>query len=109
MPHIQAHYCHASLGTKIAVQTVGDIKHYSGRSLQATGDKLKEMWDTTKAELQGADLMMYMGFDNDYWGTIGIAWGKVVCEHSGYDKYKESINEWRNTHAAAGVVRKFCT
>ena len=52
-----------------------------------------------------ADLMMYMGYDTSYWGTIGIAWGKVVCQHSGYNKYKESINEWRKTHAEAGVVR----
>lgn len=104
LPHVQVSYCHASLGTKIVVQRIGDIKYYSGRSLQATGEKLQEMWDTTAAELQGADLMMYMGYDTDYYGTVGIAWGKVVCNHDGYNKYKESINEWRKTHAEAGHV-----
>merc|ERR1712111_327533 len=60
LPHVQAHYCQKSLGTKIALERVGEIKHYSGRSLQATGAKLQEMWDTTMAGLGSADLMMYM-------------------------------------------------
>ncbi len=63
------------------------------------------MWDTTVADLGGADLMMYMAYDSDYYGTVGIAWGKVVCNSAGYNKYKESINEWRKTHAEAGHVR----
>jgi len=104
LPHVQASYCHKSLGTKISVQRIGDIKHYSGRSLQATGAKLQEMWDTTLSDLGTADLMMYMGYDNDYYGTVGIAWGKIVCIRSSGNKYKESINEWRNTHAEAGHV-----
>ena len=63
LPHVQASYCHKSLGTKISIQRIGDIKHYSGRSLQATGAKLREMWDTTLSDLGTADLMMYMGYD----------------------------------------------
>jgi len=104
LPHVQAHYCQKSLGTKIAIERVGDIKHYSGRSLQATGAKLQEMWDTTMADLGSADLMMYMGYENEYYGTVGIAWGKTVCIHSSGNKYKESINEWRKTHAEAGQL-----
>ena len=107
LPHVQASYCHASLGSKLVIQRIGDIKYYQGRSLQATGAKLQEMWDTTAAELQGADLMMYMGYEESYYGTVGIAWGKVVCIHPSANKYKESINEWRNTHAEAGHVSKF--
>ena len=63
LPHVQAAYCHESLGTKISIQRIGDIKHYSGRSLQATTDKLKEMWDPTLEDLGTADLIMYMGYD----------------------------------------------
>ena len=63
MPHVQVSYCHSSLGTKILVQRIGDIKHYSGRSLQATGAKCNEMGPTTASELGTADLMMYMGYD----------------------------------------------
>ena len=63
MPHVQVSYCHSSLGTKILIQRIGDIKHYSGRNLQATGAKLQEMWETTKSDLGTADLMMYMGYE----------------------------------------------
>ena len=63
LPHVQVSYCHSSLGTKISIQRIGDIKHYSGRNLQATGAKLEEMWETTKADLGTADLMMYMGYE----------------------------------------------
>jgi len=105
MPHIQTFYCHEStLGTKIQLEIDGEIKFYAGKSLQATGAKLQEMFDPTKADLGNADLMVYMGYDTSYWGTIGIAWGKVVCMSSGYNKYKSSINEWRNTHAEAGQL-----
>merc|ERR1712038_1212110 len=102
MPHIQASYCHKSLGTKIHVQRIGDIKHYSGRTLTATEAKLVEMWDTTTTDLNGADLMVYLGYESNYVGTVGIAWTKVVCIHTTGDKYKSSINEWRKTHAEAG-------
>ena len=103
MPHIQALYCHStSLGTKIKVKIDGPIKFYSGKNLQASGPKLQEMWDTTKNDLGSADLMMYMGYDTDLWGTIGIAYKGTVCQHAGYNKYKQSINEWRPTHAEAG-------
>jgi len=104
MPHVQVSYCHSSLGTKISIQRIGDIKHYSGRNLQATGAKLQEMGETTRSDLGTADLMMYMGYESDYYGTVGIAWGKVVCNSAAYNHYKESINEWRNTHAEAGHV-----
>ena len=63
LPHVQVSYCHSSLGTKISVQRIGDIKHYSGRSLQATGAKLEEMMGTTRSDLGTADLMMYMGYE----------------------------------------------
>ena len=45
-----------------------------------------------------------INISSDYYGTVGIAWGKIVCIHSSGNKYKESINEWRNTHAEAGHV-----
>ena len=63
LPHVQVSYCHSSLGTKIHIQRIGDIKHYSGRSLKATGAKCEEMGPTTASELGTADLMMYMGYD----------------------------------------------
>ena len=103
LPHIQALYCHSSsLGTKIQLEIAGEIKHYAGKSLQASGDKLNEMKQLTASDLGDADLMVYMGWDTSLWGVIGIAWVGVVCGHNGYNEYKASINEWRPTHAEAG-------
>merc|ERR1712166_1609244 len=104
LPHVQVSYCHSSLGTKIHIQRIGDIKHFSGRSLQATGAKCNEMGPTTASELGTADLMMYMGYDSDYFGTVGIAAFQVACIHSSGNRQKLSINEWRKTHAEAGHV-----
>jgi len=102
--HTQVFYCHSSLGTKIALQIVGDIKHYKGKSLQASVAKLQEMMSTTVADLGTADLMVYMGTETDLWGVVGIAYGSTVCDHSSGNKYKQSINEWRPTLAAAGQL-----
>lgn len=62
------------------------------------------MFSTTKADLGTADLMMYMGYETDLWGTIGIAYGSAVCDHPNGNHYKQSINEWRPTLAAAGQL-----
>merc|ERR1712238_336869 len=90
-PHIQVSYCHSSFGSKVLVERLSGIKHYSGKSLQASGAKLQEMFTDTKNDIGSADLMLYMGYDTSYWGTVGIAWSPVVCQHSGYNKYKSSI------------------
>merc|ERR1712008_161009 len=66
--------------------------------------KLQEMFTDTKNDIGSADLVLYMGYDTSYWGTVGIAWSPVVCQHSGYNKYKSSINEWRQTHTEAAHV-----
>ena len=63
------------------------------------------MWDTTKADLGSADLMMYMGYDSSNNGSIGIAYVGMVCRNAEYNRVKASINEWRETHAKAGRVR----
>ena len=103
MPHVQALYCHkSSLGSMVKVQIKGSIKFYKGKHLNASGGKLKEMWGTTKSEIGSADLVMYMSYDPQLWGTIGIAYKGTACRHAGYNKYKQSINEWRQTHAEAG-------
>ena len=41
---------------------------------------------------------------SDLWGVVGIAYGSTVCDHSSGNKYKQSINEWRPTLAAAGQL-----
>merc|ERR1711935_486269 len=103
-PHIQVSYCHSSLGSKVLVERLPGIKHYAGKTLVASGAKLNEMFDLTVSDIGSADLMLYMGYDTAYYGTVGIAWSPVVCDPSYYNKYKSSINEWRQTHTAAAHV-----
>ncbi len=100
--HVQASYCHPSLGTKITIERMGKPKHYEGKELQATEDKLIEMYDITKEDLRGADLMFYIGYEYEQHGTIGLAYTGRICITG--DQYKQSINEWRSTTAQAGFV-----
>ena len=103
-PHIQVSYCHSSLGSKVLVEKLAGIKHYAGKDLVASGAKLQEMFTDTVNDLGSADLMLYMAYDTAYYGTVGIAWSPVVCNPSGSNKYKSSINEWRKTHSEAAHV-----
>ena len=59
----------------------------------------------TANDLGDADLIAYMCYETYQYGTIGIAWSPVICDHPYYNKYKSSINEWRSTSVAfAGVI-----
>ena len=101
-PHLQARYCHSSLGTKIKVERIGDFKHHAGKTLTASGDSLKQMQADTVANLGTADLYVYMVHDaSSQWGTAGIAYRSVVCGHYPYKKYQQSINEWRKQGSVA--------
>ena len=101
--HVQTYFCHdASLGTKIQLENQG-IKHYAGKSLTASGGSLTDMYGPTAVDLGTADLMVYMGYDTDYWGVVGIAWGSVVCV-PGLNTYRSSISEWRETNAEAAII-----
>ena len=104
-PHLQARYCHSTLGTKIKVERIGNFKHYSGKTLTASDPNLKRMYSTTAKDLGSADLIAYMCHDtSSLYGTVGIAYKSQVCGHSNSNKYKQSINEWRTTSVAYGGV-----
>ena len=108
-PHLQARYCHSTLGTKIKVERIGNFKHYAGKTITASSTGLQTMFDDTVADLGSADLIAYMCHDTygyGVYGVIGIAYLSVACHHSYYNKYKESINEWRPTSVAFGGVNK---
>ena len=107
-PHLQARYCHSTLGTKIKIERIGKFKHYSG-TLTASGENLKSMQSTTAKIIGSADLMVYMCHDpSPCCGTVGMAYVGSVCGRSKNNKNKQSINEWRKTpNAFAGVNQHF--
>ena len=102
LPHIQAHYCHSTLGTKIKIETIG-FKHYEGKRLTATRPNVRDMYGPTAEDIGSADLMVYMCHDssgNDF--TVGLAPTGSICGNR--DEYKLSINEWESTASGFAFV-----
>ena len=92
LPHIQAHYCHSTLGTKIKIETIG-FKHYEGKRLTASIPNLYDMARPTAEDIGNADLMVYICHDTTSGDTIaGYAPVGSICGNQ--DGNKLSINEW---------------
>ena len=105
-PHLQARYCHNTLGTKIKIERIGNFKHYAGKTFTASTG-LNLMKDDTEADLGSADLMVYMCHDtSSLYGTVGKAYMSKVCWPPYANKLKQSINEWRQTSVKFGGVSK---
>jgi len=104
-PHIQARYCHASLGTKIKFERIGNFE-YLDQKIVASSAGLEAVKPHAPKVIGSADLVVYMANDeSSLWGIIGIAWCPSICDPSQWNKYKASINEWRPTSIAfAGLV-----
>ena len=97
MTHVQASYCHSSLGTSVKIQVEG-VKHYPGKTIEPSGAGLEAMYCTTRTELGSADLMMYLVYFDPPIGTsftAGIAYRPAVCRPSFANNHiKESINRF---------------
>ena len=108
MPHLQARYCHETLGTQIKVERVGEFE-YLDQKIHASGDNLMKIKSNVNKNIakSKADLVVYMANDEkSLYGTIGIAWSPVVCEPFWYNDLKTSINEWRpNSISFGGVIQ----
>ena len=106
-PHIQARYCHASLGTKIKFERIGNFE-YLDKKIVASGNDLNTVKPHAPKVIGSADLVVYMANDeSSLWGTIGIAWCPVICAHSSQNAWKTSINEWRPDSVSYGGVILF--
>ena len=102
--HLQMNYCHSSLGSKVLVERLPGIKHYSGMNLKTNRASLISMFTNTVNDLNGADLMLYFGFlGAGFASGGGVAWGGVVCKN-GINKYKQSINGYGSSHSAMGEL-----
>lgn len=92
MAHMQAIFCHDSLGTKIAVQRAEEVKYYEGTSLEVTEEGLRAMGDNTAKDLNGTNLMVYMVYGGEDPDRLGKTWVGTVCYAD--DKYQMSLNAW---------------
>jgi len=102
--HLQTNYCHSTLGSKVLVEKLAGNKHYAGISLAGDGESLQKMFDHTKNDLGSADLMLYFGhIGSGFSSGGGIAYLAVVCDQ-GNDQYKESINNYGQSHSSMGEL-----
>ena len=63
--HLQANFCHSTLGSKILVQQYGPIKHYPGKNIKKVSgiNGLEGMESITEKNLGKANLMLYVAVD----------------------------------------------
>ena len=109
-PHLQARYCHISLGMKIKIESLHAPTHYNGKVLTPDKSSIYEMGDITENEIKNnnVDLMVYMTRGNnrtvalDQIKNIGIGKIKAVCTQG--NRTKQSISIWRKDTAAFGSV-----
>ena len=113
-PHLQARYCHISLGTKIKIESLHAPTHYSGKALKADRPSLDGMHNITEDEIKINDvhLMVYMTrvdmrVSLDEIKYIGIGKVKTVCAKDNHNiGYKQSISVWQKDTAAFGSVSR---
>ena len=80
--HLQANFCHSTLGSKILVQQYGPIKHYPGKNIKKVSgiNGLEGMESITEKNLGKANLMLYVAVDRgcklvsvfQKWKSLGL-------------------------------------
>ena len=106
-PHLQARYCHSTLGTKIKIERIGNLEYFDQKIVASSGGL-----NTVRShgiQVRGsADLVVYMAYDEyvqwDSNHASGIAWLSSVCSPSSWDHLKMSINEWQTYSVGFGSV-----
>ena len=98
LPHVQADYCHPSLGSKVKIQVEGNPRYFGDLVLRPSTEDIYSMRETTRLNLGSADLMVYLVNQCDHLPDCyhGIAFRSTVCRSS-YDSRKQSINTIHNT------------
>ena len=110
-PHLQARYCHSSLGVKVRIERIGNFKHYA-KTLDAGSNSigLDSLKADTRNDIGDADLMTFMAAHQNIEGltfiTNGVAWVSSVCgdRFINSNDFKASLNMWQSSAAAYGSV-----
>ena len=102
--HIKTHFCHKSLGTKLHVQFVGQLKYHKHLDLHANGQDIRRLaYDTPGAVSTYPDLNVFFAHDDrEKDRGIGIALRDTLC----YNNYKKrvSISEWQEDVSAMASI-----
>jgi len=100
MTHVQAHYRHYTLPTKIQFKYDVSETIYKNANYPST-DYLKTWSQIGKDDGdKKVDLYVAFGKDSSYYGTVGLAWVGGACN----DFIKTSFNEYRNSPSETAMV-----
>ena len=100
--HLQAHFCHSSLGSQVKVSALS-VTHLAGKTFKADEASESQLNSYTAAELKGADLMVYLAYDASHNGPGGIAALGTVCKTTD-TKWKQAIAELQDSVALTSIV-----
>ena len=97
MTHVQAYYCHSSLGSKVRLQqSAGSgVKYYQEADWIVSEDTLKRLQEIAQTDFKNSKANLYVGLTFDAKSNnVGLAWGKTVCNPSDNLEWGISINAW---------------
>merc|ERR1712018_384537 len=100
MTHVQSHYNHPTMPTKIQFKYDNAETIYKNQNLPST-DSLGT-WAQYGVEDGDAKVDLYCAFgkDSSYYGTVGLAYVGGACNK----QWKTSFNEWRKTPSETAMV-----
>jgi len=103
--HLQAHYCHSSLTSKVKVEKFGSSGYVKKNMEDTESPTLEDFAKGNKDYLSGADLVAYLGYQNER-KFSGRATVDAVCmsnTHQIFDDWKSSINLIGNVYGAHAI------
>ena len=103
MAHVQARYCHHTLGHKFQLRKVGE-KYLPGHRWTAVNSILGTLRGVTKQEVGNADTLLFLG-DGLKTGKAeigGQAWLGSIC--GGTKEFMAGINFWFGTATGLGEI-----
>merc|ERR1712113_855361 len=87
MAHVHSHFCHSSLGTKLQLKRVGEIKHLKGEKWLSTKPQYSKdkfafptFEDFANKERGEADVLVAIGNCSSYAGLLGMSVLDTVCQ-----------------------------
>ena len=95
MTHVQAYYCHASLGSKLKLQQTG-VKYYKEPGWEASGKTLNRLTEIMNDDFANSEARLFVGltYDDEKHGKNN--WAGLACIWAACNvrAWENSISEW---------------
>ena len=92
MTHVQAYYCHRTLGSKVKLEQSG-VKYYEETDWPVTEETLQKLANIAKTDLAKSEANLFVGLTHAPHGNhvAGLAWESAICNSRDWSM---SINAW---------------